>query len=62
MLVLTRRKTEKLVLHDDTGRKVVITILDNRSGQTRIGIEAPNDVQVDREEIYNRKQQEANNS
>ena len=50
MLVLTRRIGEKLVIDDN----VVITVMGVKGGQTRIGIEAPRDVQVHREEIYQR--------
>ena len=50
MLILTRRIGEKLVIDDN----VVITVMGVKGGQTRIGIEAPRDVQVHREEIYQR--------
>ena len=50
MLILTRRIGEKLVIDDN----VIITIMGVKGRQTRIGIEAPRDVQVHREEIYQR--------
>jgi len=50
MLVLTRRVGEKLVIGDD----VTIAILSVRGNQVRIGIAAPPEVQVHREEIYQR--------
>jgi carbon storage regulator len=48
MLVLTRRIGETLVIGDD----VNVTVLGVKGGQIRIGITAPREVQVHREEIY----------
>ena len=48
MLVLTRRPGESLVVGDD----IEITICNVRNNQVRIGITAPADVQIYREEIY----------
>jgi len=53
MLILTRRAGERLCIGRD--RDVVITVLGVRGNQVRLGIEAPRDVPVDREEIYERK-------
>ena len=50
MLVLARRVGEKLVIGDD----VTIAILSVRGNQVRIGIAAPPEIQVHREEIYRR--------
>jgi len=50
MLVLTRRITESIIINDD----VKITVLGVVGKQVRIGIDAPRDISVHREEIYNR--------
>ncbi|MFI1991362.1 carbon storage regulator CsrA [Actinoplanes sp. NPDC020271] len=55
MLVLTRRAGESVMIGDD----VVITVLETRGDVIRLGIQAPRDVQVHREEVY-RELQEAN--
>ena len=48
MLILTRRISETLVIGDD----VTITVLAIKGNQVRLGIEAPDNVAVHREEIY----------
>ena len=55
MLVLTRRAGESVMIGDD----VVITVLEARGDVIRLGIQAPRDVRVHREEIY-RELQAAN--
>ncbi|EMI5489704.1 carbon storage regulator CsrA [Providencia stuartii] len=57
MLTLTRRTRETLMIGDD----IIITILGIKGNQVRIGIEAPKDVEVHREEIYLRIQAEKKN-
>jgi carbon storage regulator len=54
MLVLTRKLGENIRIGDS----VKITVLEVRSGQVKLGIEAPPDVKVHREEIYARIQEE----
>ena len=54
MLILTRRVVESLMIGDN----VDITVLGIRGNQVRIGINAPKDVSVHREEIYDRIQDE----
>lgn len=48
MLILTRKVSEKIMLGDD----VTITVLGVRGNQVRIGIIAPNNISVHREEIF----------
>ena len=50
MLILTRRVGETLMVGDD----VTITVLGVKGNQVRIGVNAPKDVAVHREEIYER--------
>jgi carbon storage regulator len=50
MLVLTRRTGESIVIGD----QIVVTVLEVRSDQVRIGIQAPRSVQIHREEVVRR--------
>ncbi len=54
MLILTRRVGESLMIGDE----VNVTVLGIKGNQVRIGVNAPKDVSVHREEIYQRIQQE----
>ena len=52
MLILTRRVGESLIIGDD----IVINILGVKGNQIRIGVNAPKEISVHREEIYIRIQ------
>jgi carbon storage regulator len=54
MLILTRKVNESLKVGDD----VTVTVLGVKGGQIRIGISAPRDVAVHREEVFERIQRE----
>lgn len=55
MLVLTRSVGERLIIGDG---EIKLTILDVRGNQVRLGIDAPKNIAVHREEIYLRIQEE----
>jgi carbon storage regulator len=48
MLVLSRKKNESIVINND----VVVTVVEIRGDKVRLGIVAPKDVPVHREEVY----------
>ena len=54
MLILTRRVGETLMIGDD----VTITILGVRGGQIRVGVNAPKNTAVHREEVYEKMRKE----
>ena len=52
MLILSRRIDESIQIGDE----ITVTVLDIKGSQVRIGISAPDDVSIHREEIYERIQ------
>jgi carbon storage regulator len=48
LLVLTRRSNQSIMI----GRDIVVTVLEVRGEQVRIGIKAPREVEVHREEVF----------
>ncbi|MFH1851430.1 MAG: carbon storage regulator CsrA [Candidatus Neomarinimicrobiota bacterium] len=54
MLVLTRKSGQSIRISNN----IVVTILDNSAGQIKVGITAPDDIPIHREEIYDRIREE----
>ncbi len=54
MLVLSRHRDESIIIGDD----IVVTIVDIRGDKVRLGINAPTDVPVHRQEVYEAIQRE----
>ncbi|MGO8750507.1 MAG: carbon storage regulator CsrA [Thermoguttaceae bacterium] len=48
MLVLSRKKSECIIIRDD----IVVMVIEIRGDKVRLGIEAPKDVRVNRREVY----------
>jgi len=54
MLILTRKSGEKIAIGDD----IVITVLETRGNQVKLGIEAPSDITIHRQEVYEKVRRE----
>jgi len=55
MLILSRFRDERILIGED----IVLTVVDIRGDKVRIGIQAPDGVEVDREEVRDRKRRDA---
>ncbi|MCH2201053.1 MAG: carbon storage regulator CsrA [Fuerstiella sp.] len=55
MLVLSRKKDEKIVI----GENITLMVIEIRGDKVRLGIDAPRDVAVHREEVYDAIQRES---
>lgn len=56
MLILSRKRNERICIGDN----IVITVVQVRGDKVRVGIEAPKDVNIDREEVRRRIEELAN--
>lgn len=59
MLVVTRRPNEFVVLYDENGNEVRVTVLKTRRGETRLGFTAPQSVRIVRGEIDRQNEEKA---
>ncbi len=55
MLVLTRRRDEAIVIRNRFGTEIRLMVVDVKGNKVRLGIEAPADVEIAREEIRARE-------
>jgi carbon storage regulator len=61
MLVLTRRVAERVVVLIDGEEKLWLTVVQQKDNSVRLGFEAGQDVEIHREEIYDRIKRENGN-
>ena len=54
MLVLSRKPSEKIVI----GTDMVVTVLSVDGDRVKLGVDAPRNIRVDRNEVYERRQEE----
>lgn len=59
LLILTRRTDETLIATTESGQEIEFTVLGVKGNQVRIGIKADKETVVDRMEVHERKQAEA---
>lgn len=57
MLVLSRKKSEAVVVTLEDGRQIVLKIVDIRGDKVRVGIEADRSIRVNRSEIESKQQE-----
>jgi carbon storage regulator len=55
MLVLTRKRDEAIVIRNRFGTEIRLMVVDIRGNKVRLGIEAPLEVSIAREEVQNRE-------
>jgi len=60
MLILTRNVGESIIIGEKK-EKIIVTLLNTKGGQAKIGIDAPKKIPVHREEIYKKIQESAAN-
>jgi len=63
MLVLSRKENEAIIMYrngEDVLENIKITVIETSNNRVRIGIEAPDDVVVDRKEVYIKKLENKN--
>jgi len=54
MLVLSRKEGEKIIIDDN----IEVTVLESENGQVQLGIDAPKSIEIHREEVYRRIEEE----
>lgn len=55
MLVLSRRKNEKILIYDGDELLVTVTVADVQGKKVKLGFTAPEKITIDREEVFERK-------
>ena len=54
MLVLSRKEGEKIIIDDN----IEVTVLESENGQVQLGIDAPQSIEIHREEVYRKIEKE----
>lgn len=60
MLVLSRKRGEKILINPGQPDEIVLSVVEIRSDKVRLGIVAPPSVRIDREELLERRNAEGN--
>ena len=58
MLILTRRVGESIIIETPAGERITVVVLGVKGNQVRIGTDAPDDINIVREELLERLQAE----